>query len=319
MRTRTKVKKDATTPANPVYRLTDMIVEEVSAVDRAANKRTFLLVKNADGVASSGSEVVVGANGELTVSKAPEPPTAAAPAASVAPASEAAPTSPDAPQIPSATNTVEAPNGTVINLSPETKADLVARIAEATKQLAKLSATVNGAAEVQGSAEIPQEVVDGVAGIVSALDSGVTKAAVEKGRKQISMARETKIRAAHSALAEIVAELDAPAATATEASVEAPAAPAPTAPAVPATKSIDKRDLVIAGLVGVVEKATASLAKQEARIAQIERTRPTSNAGTVESSAPMRTTKSDTTPVWPADMNSGGRDDASVDGDFTSR
>lgn len=312
MRTRTKVKKDAATTADKsVFRLTDMIVEEVSAVDRPANKRPFILVKSADGVSTPiAGEVVAGADGSLTVAKAPGLPTTTQP-----PESQAAPTSPEAPPIPSATNTETAPLGTALRLSPETKADLAARIDEATKQLAKLASAVSGAEEIQGLTEVPQEVVEGVVSIVSALNTGVTKAAVEKGRKQISMARETKIRAAHSALAEIVAELDA--VPEVPAQVEAPAA-TPTAPAAPATKVVDKRDQVIAGLVAVVEKATASITKQAARIDSLERARPTSNAGVVETT-PTQVVKQATDEPWPLDMNSRVRDGADADGDFTSR
>lgn len=313
MRTRTKMKKDAGTAeaAKPVYRLTDMIIEEVSAVDRAANKRQFLVVKNASGEVAPG-EVVQTASGELTVAKAPEAPTASSPE------SQAAPTSPEAPAVPSATNPENAPLGTVLRLAPETKADLAARVTSATALLTKLAAAIDSAEVVQGLAEIPQEVIEGVASIVSALDTGVTKAAVEKGRKQISMARESKIRAAHSALGEIVAELDA-VVPAVEGDAVA-AEPAAAAPSSATTKSAtpDQRDVVLSKLVSLVERQNVAITKQAARLDAFERGRPVSNAGVVDATRPSTVTKADDE-QWPLDMNAGARKGASADGDFTSR
>ncbi len=39
---------DAQTKDNPIHRLIDMVVEEVSLVDRAANEHRFLIVKRSD-------------------------------------------------------------------------------------------------------------------------------------------------------------------------------------------------------------------------------------------------------------------------------
>lgn len=65
MNNRTRIRKaDAAT--TEVNRLHDMLVEEVSLVDRAANKRTFLIVKRDGGVAS---EVVPNGQGGYTVRK----------------------------------------------------------------------------------------------------------------------------------------------------------------------------------------------------------------------------------------------------------
>lgn len=51
-----------------VFRLHDMSVEEVSVVDRAANRRKFLLVKR-EGDMGIGSEVVTNADGSLSAAK----------------------------------------------------------------------------------------------------------------------------------------------------------------------------------------------------------------------------------------------------------
>ena len=69
-----------------VFRLTDMSVEEVSVVDRAANRRKFLLVKR-EGDMAIGAEVKTNADGTLT---AAPPPANTPSAADAAPAETAA-------------------------------------------------------------------------------------------------------------------------------------------------------------------------------------------------------------------------------------
>ena len=50
-----------------VYRLLDMVVEEVSLVDRAANKQRFLIVKRSDDVAKASDK-----GGKAAPPKAPK-------------------------------------------------------------------------------------------------------------------------------------------------------------------------------------------------------------------------------------------------------
>ncbi len=73
-----------------VYRLHDMSVEEVSVVDRAANRRKFLLVKR-EGDMGIGPEVVTNADGSLSAAKpAPATPPAGDTAAPTGDAGETA-------------------------------------------------------------------------------------------------------------------------------------------------------------------------------------------------------------------------------------
>ncbi|KKN72185.1 hypothetical protein LCGC14_0413220 [marine sediment metagenome] len=60
--------KDEDEDEDGIFRLFDMLVEEVSLVDRPANKRRFLVVKRRDEMAqaNAGTEVVVDETGELT-------------------------------------------------------------------------------------------------------------------------------------------------------------------------------------------------------------------------------------------------------------
>lgn len=52
-----------------IHRLEDLLVEEVSLVDRAANKRRFLAVKSEDGMGERGAEIVTDENGNLITKK----------------------------------------------------------------------------------------------------------------------------------------------------------------------------------------------------------------------------------------------------------
>ena len=73
-----------------VHRLHDMVTEEVSLVDRPANKRKFLVVKNEKGTnMPAGAEVVAGANGQLTAAGQAPAPTAKASISLTAGAKEA--------------------------------------------------------------------------------------------------------------------------------------------------------------------------------------------------------------------------------------
>lgn len=66
-----------------VNRLHDMLVHEVSVVDRAANGTTFLLLKRDDKMGTTGAEVVEQENGDLTTVGDTTPPAPAAPVAKV--------------------------------------------------------------------------------------------------------------------------------------------------------------------------------------------------------------------------------------------
>lgn len=64
-----------------VTRLEDLLVEEVSMVDRPANKRRWLAVKSEDGTADKGTEIKTDDKGNLTATEQPagDPPAAPAP------------------------------------------------------------------------------------------------------------------------------------------------------------------------------------------------------------------------------------------------
>jgi hypothetical protein len=111
-------KTGADSEESQVYRLTDMVVREVSAVDRAANKRTFLMYKSA----TRGPELEPDGKGGFRVRKeeapAPEALAQEPPEQEPQAAEKAQPeAAPDASLEPSATMKLEVPDALVQGLA----------------------------------------------------------------------------------------------------------------------------------------------------------------------------------------------------------
>jgi hypothetical protein len=275
MRARVRVRKDDA----PVFRLTDIEVEEVSIVDRAANKRKFLVTK-AD----------------------PAP----APAPSTTPPPVPTPTPTPAPDPGPKTEPM-------MRLSPEMKAELMKRIATALERVQALGALIGGAEEVAGMLEIPAELVTKVAELVSGISDGdVAKGElVIKGLPQFSSTRLTQLRDAYASLGAILDQV-------TPAPTPPPVPdPAPTPPAEEddglSKKLASLEEAVAKGLSQVatlVGKQGDAIAKQAARmdkIDAIDRVRPTTNSEPVEGD-PVRKSIDDEDgnggERWPSDMSS---------------
>lgn len=287
-----------------VYRLTDIEVEEVSVVDRAANRRKFLVVKRAGETEmrtktqKSSTEVTPDGKGGATVVK-------------------------DETQTPTPAVPMTEPE---LMLSAEIKAELLGRLEKAIAKASALRDAISKAKESTG-ADISQDVIAQVGEILHLIANGETveksegapatlNAAISKGRKQISTEREQAIRAAHAALTGIVSALDAPAA--------APAAePAPAAPGAEATDTAKGFDAKLAVLeekiTGVVTKAvekitsvvastTEKVTKAEARIAAVEKGVQPSNAAP-EPVSKGETDDEDFGGAWPLDMNASDKGD----------
>lgn len=311
IRSRQSIKKDA--GANQVHRLTDMNVEEVSIVDRAANKRKLLIVKSADGGGVVGAEVVLDGNGKLvTTQKAPGDETTTNPASTgtVTDPSNVVdpPTDPSSEEQPA-----PAAAPALLRMSPEFKAELVKRFETALVGITKLKALVAAAEEVQGLAEVPPEVISAVDGLVTELASGVapmTKSEIEKGRKQISIVREGHIRAAYAAIGLILADLEATPAEATPDPVEPAAAPAEAAPAMKALEErVNKAEGLLTRATALLEKQAEEITSQRTTIEKqgkvvdsVSRERSTSNAGTTTDPI-AKNEDDDDTVVWPSDMS----------------
>lgn len=294
----------AATSSDTLHTLSDIRTEEVSLVDHAANRRRLLVVKNEGNMGTKSTEVVGDGKGGHTATTKEDPVTPAAPAAAP-PAPAATPAQPAAtPEVPK------------LRISPEAKAELAKRVSGAMEKLGVLKGVLDGTEEVAGLTDVPSALIEGFGDILHLLAEGdgtaatatpaakAATAAIAKGKKQISSAREAHLRSAYSALGTILSELDAAPATET---------PAPAVEPVASDDVVAKR---VASLEATVTKmlgsVTATLEKQNAAIAkqgaEIERVEKASGAGTARPSngsnetdpAPVKKGESFT---WDLDLN----------------
>lgn len=291
-----------------VFRLEDIQVHEVSVVDRAANKRKFLIVKN-EGVMSkksgAGAEVKPNGKGGHTVAKDD---------VTTAPPSGEPPPAPPANTAADSTPT-PAPQVEKLRISPEARAEMLKRTTGALERLTTLKTMLEGAEEAAGITEVPNEIVLAVGDVLHLLAEGdgttteATKAELAKDRKQISTIREAKLRAAHGAIGDILAELEALPAPTTDAMPE----PAP-ASTTSIEDTISKKFLALeerlakglTGVLDIVQKQATATNKQAERIESITKDsgRAPSNGARTEESNVEKSTKRDG--VWPMDMNAPG-------------
>lgn len=129
-----------------VFRLTDMSVEEVSVVDRAANRRKFLVVKR-EGDMAIGAKVTTNSDGTLT---------AALPPANTPSATESAPAAP--------TETEAAAKG----ISPEAKQAFSTVVEGALEGLAKAKQLLASGGSTEGVLDAVVKVADDLADSVFA-------------------------------------------------------------------------------------------------------------------------------------------------------
>lgn len=130
-----------------VHRLTEMTVEEVSLVDKAANRRKWLIVKR-DGTMSVGAQIKPAGNGNFTAA----PP----PAEKAAPPMPPAPGGPPAPAAPA-----EAPAAPTVALLADDKALLTQVVGDITARLSKVTAMVNASTvAATPDASTPEPILD---------------------------------------------------------------------------------------------------------------------------------------------------------------
>jgi hypothetical protein len=262
----------ATPETDPtIYRLTDIETKEVSVVDRAANKRCFLIVKGASMTTKKGDPVVGDGKGGHTVTKE-------------TPAPGSAPTTPAKPE----TGTGGPTNEPVLALSPEAKASLIKRFEMAATRIAAIKALVAGATEQPGLVEVPAEIVTKVAELLFGIERGeVEKDAngqpIAKGLPQFSGARVSQLTAARDAINVLLESIAKPVAPAVDPE------PAPTEVDVDdvVTKALAKalvpfETKLASGLekiANVVAKHGEALGAQATQVAEIAKARQTPNAG----------------------------------------
>lgn len=273
-----------------IHRLTDIETEEVSIVDRAANLRTFLVVKGANAMPTTpGAPVTPDGNGGHTATP---------------------PTPPAAPAMPSEP---------VLNLSPEAKAELIKRCDAAANRITALKTLIAGATEVPGTVEVPATISAMFAELLTGISHGEVEkgAPVAKGLPQFSTARVTQIQQARDALDALLGSITKPEAPATT--------PAPTEPDAGAvlddavTKAISKAlaslELKLASgldkITGVVAKHGEAIAIQNTKVTQIEKSsRPTPQSGMPEGEREgvnKNGDEDDDNGAWPTDMSNPDR------------
>lgn len=287
-------------PESLIYRLTDIDTEEVSVVDRAANQRKFIVVKG-DKMPKPGSPVVPDGKGGHTTDKATPPPEVGTPPTP-------APAEPNMPSEP------------VLNLSPETKAELTKRLDNALNRITALKTLIGSATEVAGVVEVPSTIADLVAELLTGISHGdVEKGAVAKGLPQFSSARVTQIQTARDALDALLGSIKPVEAPTSETPPAPPPEVAPTTDEVVAkavAKAMASFELKLAGgfdkIASVVATHGIAIAKQNEALVGIEK----SGRATPRSSAPEgareTTNKADDEDVrWPSDMSNPDKHDLS--------
>ncbi|HEU4412791.1 MAG TPA: hypothetical protein VFS43_46535 [Polyangiaceae bacterium] len=285
-----------TTPARRVHRLLDMVVEEVSLVDRAANNRRFLLVKRDDpmtktkGALTARQKAREGATRKrdtsdaapAATSPAPAPP---APPAATAPAPAGSPPAEGAPPPDGVDKQAAGPLGVALSAL------------ESLTEAVELLSTV---ADGEGAADLPtlagelREAADALAGAAGYEPSSDEGEAGDEGSAEAEGAGDVNavITAVRSTLADVQALL---------------AGAADDAGATPADKAAGDGGL---GAVATALKAlTAAVAAQGERLVALEK-----RAGVPQSRSPEAPPRpaAPAEVSWPLDLNR-PLDRASVD------
>lgn len=275
------------------YRLTDIDTEEVSVVDRAANRRKFLIVKGAD-MAKGAAITSDGKGGHTVVKDAPATPPATPPTAAPTPA-------------PAPTPEPSKPAEPVLALSPEAKAELIKRVTTAAERLSALKSLVEGATESLGLLEVPNEIALKFSELLTGLAQGEVEkgAAVAKGLPQFSSARTSQLLAARDAIDAVLSSVAKP--TTPEPAPE-PAAPAVDDSIAKALAAFETRvATALDKITTVVASQGETIAKQAAAVATVakgQRELPQSSSapGQREGVDKGDEDEADEPGGWPSDM-----------------
>lgn len=304
-----------------VHRLRDIVVEEVSLVDRAANQRRFLVVKRSAEMAddkSAGVDSTSESRGIVTKAKkkpaadAEVDPTVdeAAKAAEDEADGEAAAEKADAPKDGASDNTDDAVPGKKkqrkaddgLIIAADVKQALLGVLTQALERLMALASSIKDATEPDdgSDATLPEDIGNELAAIaemLSVVDKRKTaKADVVKAGARMSKDRLDRFQKAMAALAEILKELtdakempEGPSAGAAQSGVKKRSAVSPPAPAVPGLED----------LVSGIGDLTRVVKRQEEELTRMRQARGVSNAIPIEGG--RRAEHQDVS--WPLDMN----------------
>ncbi len=309
--------------AEGVHRLRDIVVEEVSLVDRAANQRRFLVVKRSAEMADeSTANADTKPDTPSAIQKAKKKPAAALADETVdeekakKPADDEADDSEDTEKARSAPNDEAAEDADDdaagkkkqrkkaedLIIAAPVKEALLRALTEALERLMALANSIKDATEPDegDDATMPEDIgteLEAIAEILSGVDKRkAAKKGVVKAGARMAKDRLNRFQKAIALLADILKELtdakEAPAgptAGAAESGVEKRDATSSQAPAVPG----------LADLVSGIGELTRVVKRQEEELGRIRHARGVSNAIPVEGG--RRTEPQDIS--WPLDMN----------------
>jgi len=307
--------------AEGVHRLRDIVVEEVSLVDRAANQRRFLVVKRSAEMADeSTASADTKPDKPSAIEKAKKKPPVAQGDEAVDEEKAKKPTDDEADESEDAEKARSAPtddaaeddddpagkkkqrkqDGLVI--TAPVKEALLRALTEALERLMALANSIKDATEPEegGDMAMPEDIgaeLEAIAEILSGVDKRKTaKKGVVKAGARMAKDRLDRFQKAIALLADILKELtDAkdgptgPSAGAAESGLKKREAPASPTPPVPG----------LAELVSGIGELTRVVKRQEEELGRIRQARGVSNAIPVEGG--RRTEPQDIS--WPLDMN----------------
>lgn len=296
----------ASEDGSDLHRLRDIVVEEVSLVDRAANKRRFLVVKRSDGMS--------GDNGESGVEKAKKKPAPGDEQVDEAKAKKP-PVDEEANDAEKAKDAGCAPadeepkpkRKADLALPAELKESLLTTLTQAMERLMALANQIKNAGEPDGEADdasLPDDLGTEIDAIAELLGEATTKrgkrkaakSEVAKGGARMAKDRLDRFQKAMALLSDILKEITqsneesaAPTAGAAEAGVQK-RGPEAASPAVPGLKE----------LAAGIGELTRVVKHQEEELARLRQARGVSNAIPVDGGG-RRVEPQDVS--WPLDMN----------------
>lgn len=305
-----------------LHRLRDIVVEEVSLVDRAANKRRFLVVKRSDGMSGQNGDDVEKAKKKPTTEGEPidEQKAKKKPAQEEEPVDEAKAKKPPVDEESDGAEKTKAPAACApgdeepkpkrkadLALPADLKESLLATLTQAMERLMALANQIKDAGEPDAegdAAALPDDLgseIDAIAELLGETTSkrGKRKAAkseVAKGGSRMAKDRLDRFQKAMALLSDILKEITqsneesaAPTAGAAEAGVHK-RGPEAASPAVPGLKEL---------ATGIGE-LTRVVKHQEEELARLRQARGVSNAIPVDGGG-RRAEPQDVS--WPLDMN----------------
>lgn len=271
----------------PTHRLTGISVDEVSIVDRPANQRKFLLIKQqqkAEEVKKETAQTGLEAVDALIAKFGPPPPAAPAAAAPQAPAAAPAPAAPARPQL---------------SVSPEFKAQMLAKLKAAQEKIGAIAQVLQAASEAPG-APVPQELMDALTQIAAMFapqapapapaaapppaapaPAAAAKEETEKAGRKLSAARIQQLTDARALLDTLLTDVSGTVENETENDAagdkkdEPAEAKKAAEPAKPSPELVEIKES-LTGLATLVGKMTTALEGQNAQISELKKARGSS-------------------------------------------